>query len=325
MKNGKKAMAWALALMLMVFVKVSYGQSVEDATNAYNQGVALASTDLAKAVEQLIQAADIATKAGEAGNDIKKLAESQIPMLQYNYATSLYKDKKLDESIANFIHAREYAVKYNDDGIKAKTTDLLPKLYFSKGNSDLKDGKNESALDNFDKSIEFDSTFAKGYLGKGLVYKKMDKFAEMKSTLDKAIETGNKTADEKSVATAQKLMADEYLRNANDAFKKGNNNEVVAQLDESMKYVDSNVEVFYLYALAYNKMSKFDEALTSCEKGLALEENTPAKQARFYFEMGIAQSGKGDNGTACSSFKKAAIGPLAESANYQIKTVLKCS
>jgi len=89
--------------------------------------------------------------------------------------------------------------------------------------------------------------------------------------------------------------------------------------------VDNNVEAYYLYALAYNKQSKWDDAIKSAEKGLTLEENTPAKQARFYYETGIAQAGKKDNVSACASFKKAAVGPLAEQANYQIKTVLKCN
>jgi hypothetical protein len=41
--------------------------------------------------------------------------------------------------------------------------------------------------------------------------------------------------------------------------------------------------------------------------------------------MGNAQAGKGDTASACASYKKAAVGPFAESANYQIKTVLKCN
>ncbi|MFH1121411.1 MAG: tetratricopeptide repeat protein [Bacteroidota bacterium] len=325
MNNPKKISAILIAALLLVLVNVSNGQTKEEATNAYNRGVELAATDLPKAIEALIQAADFAAKTGADAADIQKMAEGQIPLLQYNYATSLYKEKKLDEAIANFLLAKEYATKYNDNSTKAKAEDLLPKLFLAKGNGELKEGKFPEAIASFDKAIEYDPSFAKAYLGKGLVYRKQDKFDEMKASLDKAIETGKTSNDEKTVASAGRTVADEYIKNANAAFKKGSFSQVVTFVDESVKYVDSNVEAYYLYALAFNKLSKWDEAINSAEKGLTLEENTPAKQARFHYEAGIAQAGKKDNTAACASFKKAAIGPLAEQANYQIKTVLKCN
>jgi len=325
MNNSRKISALLTAAILLVFVNLSNGQTKEEATNAYNNGVALAATDLPKAIESLIQAADISAKVGEEAADIQKMAEGQIPLLQYNFATSLYKDKKLDEAITGFILAHEYAVKYNDNSTKGKADELLPKLYFSKGNAQLKEDKFPEALATFDKAIAYDPAFAKAYLGKGLVYRKQDKFEEMKASMDKAIETGKASNDDKTVASASKTVADEYIKDANAAFKKGTFSQVITLIDESVKYVDNNVEAFYLYALSYNKLSKWDEALASAEKGLTIEEATPAKQARFHYEIGVAQAGKKDNGAACASFKKAAIGPLAEQANYQIKTVLKCN
>ncbi|KAF0197071.1 MAG: hypothetical protein FD166_2030 [Bacteroidetes bacterium] len=325
MNDTRKISAILIALMLLVFVNFTNGQTKEEAAAAYNRGVELAATDLPKAIESLILAADIATKTGADAADIQKLAEGQIPLLQYNFATSLYKDKKLDEAITNFILAQDYAKKYNDNSTKSKADDLLPKLYLAKGNADLKEGKYPEAIVSFDKALEYDPTFAKAYLSKGLVFKKQDKFDEMKAAMDKAIENGKAINDEKTVASASKTVAEEYIRLANGAFKKGTFAQVVTLVDESVKYVDNNVEAYYLYALAYNKQSKWDDAIKSAEKGLTLEENTPAKQARFYYETGIAQAGKKDNVSACASFKKAAVGPLAEQANYQIKTVLKCN
>lgn len=325
MNNTMKISALMLTAFMLFLVNFSNAQTKDEATTAYNKGVELASTDLPKAVTALIEAADIAEKAGPDAADILQMASQQIPLLQYNYATSLYKEKKLDEAIASFKLAHDYAVKYKDESTRAKADDLLPKLYLSKGNGEMKEDKLTEALASFDQAIAYDATFAKAYLLKGLVYKKQDKFEEMKSAMDKAIETGKVSNDEKTVASAGKTVADEYIKDANSAFKKGTFAQVVTLVDESVKYVDSNVEAYYLYALAYNKLSKWDDAIKSAEKGLTLEENTPAKQARFHYELGMAQAGNKDNGAACASFKKAAIGPLAEQANYQIKTVLKCS
>jgi tetratricopeptide (TPR) repeat protein len=324
MKNEKKIPVLLTALIMLVFVNFSKGQTMEEATNAYNLGVELAATDLPKAIQSLINASEISAKAGDEAVEIKKMAEGQIPLLQYNYATSLYKEKKLDEAITNFILAHDYAVKYNDNSTQAKADDLLPKLYLAKGNGELKENKFPEALASFDKAIGYDPAFAKAYLSKGVVYKKQDKFEEMKAAMDKAIETGNATNDDKTVASASKAIADEYVKDANGFFKKGSFAQVISSVDESVKYVDDNVEAYYLYALAYNKLSKWDEAISSAEKGITLEENTAAKQARFHYEIGLAQAGKKNNDDACASFKKAATGPYTEQANYQIKSVLKC-
>lgn len=324
MNNVRKISVLLTALVMLVFVNLSKGQTMEEATNAYNLGVELSATDLPKAIQSLINASEIAAKTGDEAIEIRKMAEGQIPLLQYNYATTLYKEKKLDEAITNFILAHDYAVKYNDNSTQAKADDLLPKLYLAKGSGELKDNKLPEALASFDKAIGYDAGFAKAYLSKGVVYKKQDNFEAMKAAMDKAIETGTATNDEKTVASASKAIADEYIKDANGYFKKGTFAQVISSVDESVKYVDNNVEAYYLYALAYNKLSKWDEAISSADKGLTLEENTPAKQARFHYEIGLAQAGKKNNDEACASFRKAAIGPYTEQANYQIKTVLKC-
>ena len=325
MKNTKRFLLGIMLTGILFGAKATYSQSLEEATNAYNAGVELAATDIPKAIQSLLQAADIAEKVGPEAEEIMVISRQQIPALQYNYATNLYKEKKVAEAITNFELAHEYAVKYKDDGIQAKSDDLLPKLYRVKGNDEYKAEKYTEALASFDKALGYNPDFAGAWLSKGLVYNKQKNDAALKESMDKAIETGTKINDEKTVEQAGKFMSDNLLGNANGAFKKNDFNGAIAILDESIKYADNNAEAYYLYALSYNKLSKWDEAIGSAQKGLELDGATPDKQARFFFEMGMAQAGKGSTGDACASFKKAARGPLAESANYQIKTVLKCS
>lgn len=325
MKNTKKILLGIMLTSILFGVKATYSQSLEDATNAYNTGVELAATDIPKAIESLLQAADIAEKAGPEAEQIMIISRQQIPALQYNYATNLYKEKKVDEAITNFELANEYAVQFNDDGIQAKSANLLPKLYRVKGNTEYKDENYTDAMVSFDKALEYDPDFAGAWLSKGMVYNKQNDDAALQEAMDKAIETGLKINDEKTVEQANKFMGDNLLGNANAAFKKNDFNGAIAILDESIKYADNNAEAYYLYALSYNKLSKWDEAIASAQKGMELDGETPDKQARFFFEMGMAQAGKGATDDACASFKKAAKGPFTESANYQIKTVLKCS
>ena len=325
MKNTKRFLLGIMLTGLLFGANTTYSQTLEEATNAYNAGVELAATDMPKAIESLLQAADIAEKAGPEAEQIMIISRQQIPALQYNHATNLYKEKKVEEAIINFELANEYAKQYNDDGIAAKSANLLPKLYRVKGNDEYKAANYEDALASFDKALEFDADFAGAWLSKGMVYNKQNDDAALKGAMDKAIESGLKINDEKTVEQAHKFMGDNLLGSANAAFKKNDFNGAIALLDESIQYADNNAEAYYLYALSYNKLSKWDEAIASAQKGMELDGETADKAARFFFEMGMAQAGKGSNGDACASFKKAARGPFVESANYQIKTVLKCS
>lgn len=317
-----KIKLFAVSIMAVISLN-SFAQTKDDAVNAYNKAVSLASTDLEQAVDAMKESAEIASKVG--ADTIGQMAQQQIPTLQYNYATSLYRDKKVEEAIDNFKLAYDYSVQYNDAGTKAKTADLLPKLYLAKGVNDYKAGKFDAAVESYDQALQYDSTLARAWLNMGVAYSKQNKETEMRTAYDKAITTGLSTNDEKTVEAARKAISDDLLINANKAFKKNDFSTTNALLDQAIQYTDSNTEVFYLNAVALNKLSKFDEAITMAERGLAVEEDNATKKARFFFELGNAQAGKGDTANACASYKKAAVGPFAESANYQIKTVLKCN
>lgn len=320
---NKKIKLLATSFILLFSIS-SFAQTKEEAINAYNKAVSLSATDLPQAIKSMIESSDIAAKVGVEADTIGQMAQQQIPTLQYNYATALYNEKKMDEAITNFKLAHVYAVKYNDPATKAKAAGLLPKLYLSKGANEYKAGTFAAAVDSYQKALEYDSTMARAYLNMGLAYKKLNKDAEMKQAFNKAIEKGTATNDGKTVEAARKTMSNDLLVDASGAFKKNDFKQTVALLGDAVKYSDTNPEIYYLYAVSLNKLSKWDDALAQAEKGLAIEENTDIKKARFYFEIGNSQAGKGENGNACASYKKAAFGSFAESANYQIKTVLKC-
>ncbi len=315
-----------LAIMIVMAATInSFAQTKEDAVNAYNKAVTLAGSDPQQAVVSMKEAADIAAKVGVEADTIGQMAQQQIATLQYNYATALYKEKKIDEAVENFKIASDYAKQYNDESTKAKADGLLPKLYLAKGVNDYKSENYDAAVESYTKALEYDSTMARAWLNMGLAYKKQNKDAEMRNAFENAVKQGLATNDEKTVEAARKSMSDDLLITANNAFKKNDFKTTADLLQEAVKYTEDNPEIFYLYAVALNKLERYDDALAQAEKGLTVEEDTPVKKARFHFEIGNAQAGKGQSGDACASYKKAAVGAFAESANYQIKNVLKCS
>jgi tetratricopeptide (TPR) repeat protein len=300
-------------------------QTKEDVINGYNQGAELAKTDTKAAIDQFNLVYQMALTVGTESEDIKILIETQLPILQLKYANELYKAKNIADAITNYLTAKDLAEKVGDTATISKTLDIIPKLYLSQGNDYYKNNDFENALINFDKALEFDPEYAKVYLSKGLVYKKQDNIPAMMESMEKAVEFGQKTNDEKTVTTASNVIRDNYLTNGQKAINAGNFQEAVTLLEQARLIGEPKSGIYYLLAVSYNKLSRWDDAIVAADNGLPLEEDTPDARAKFYFELGNAYLGKGSNQQACDAYKNALYGKNMEAAKYQIETVLKCN
>ena len=168
MKGMNKRILSTFILILGLSVAL-FAQTKDDVVNTYNKGVEMAKTDPKAAVAIFQQALGMAKTVGAEADDIKQLVESQLPALQYKVATTLYKEKNIDDAIPNFKLAADYAELYGDDATQKKAEDIIPKLIFSKGNGFYKAKTYDSALVYFDKALELDPDYAKVYLSKGMV------------------------------------------------------------------------------------------------------------------------------------------------------------
>ncbi|MDX9812628.1 MAG: hypothetical protein RBU28_09575, partial [Bacteroidales bacterium] len=67
----------------------------------------------------------------------------------------------------------------------------------------------------------------------------------------------------------------------------------------------------------------FNAGIENANKGLALETGDAEAKAKFYYQLAVAQAGKGDTSAACGSFKNALYGPFLEASKAQ-RSNLKC-
>jgi tetratricopeptide (TPR) repeat protein len=324
MKGSIKLPIFLVALLASVTVLVS-AQTKDDVINAYNEGAELAKTDTKGAIDQFNLVHQMALTVGTESDDIRILIETQLPVLQLKYANELYKARNIAEAIPNYIIAKELAQEVGDTATISKTTDIIPKLYLQQGNDLYKNGDLENALVNLDKALEFNPEYAKVYLSKGLVYKKQDNIPAMLEAMEKAIEFGEKTNDEKTVTSAGNVIRDNYLMNAQKEINEGNFAEAIVLLEKARLYGEPKAGIFYLLAVSNNKLSKWDDAIVAVNNGLPVEEDTPEAKAKFYFELGNAYVGNGNTSEACAAYKNALYGKNMEAAKYQIETVLKCN
>ena len=128
--------------------------------------------------------------------------------------------------------------------------------------------------------------------------------------------------DSVKIKQASKLAL-EYFRAAGSQASLANKlDEAIVMLNKAAKYGDDK-DLFYYFADVYNKQNNYDSGTEFARKGLALETGSPEAKAKFYFQLALAQTGKGQTADACASFKNAMYGPFAEPSKAQ-RTNLKC-
>jgi tetratricopeptide (TPR) repeat protein len=247
-----------------------------------------------------------------------------LPAWQYNVGNTILKEKKYDQAITAFEKSEEFATTYNDANIKEKSEDQLVKLYTNKGNTLLKAEKADSALLFLDKALVLDPQYSKALFTKGQAFKKKGDNVKMQENMELAIASASKVNDTVTIKAAKAAIGSSLYNEGKNAFTKKAYADAVTKLNTALTYDFKNKELYYLLASSNNFLKKYDDAISAATTGLPMEEQVPDKMARFYYELAKAYEGKKDVANACDNYKKAAIGTFKSSAEYQMKTVLKC-
>lgn len=317
-------LAFALTILTTFSGKSLFAQTKEDAGNAFNAALELSKTDMAGAVVKMQDVLKMCTTIGKDADTLKMKIATVIPVWQYNVGNNFLKEKNFDLALPAFEKSNEYAGIYSDKNIKDKSEAQLIKLYTNKGNTLLKAEKADSAILFLDKALKFDPEYSKALYAKGQAYKKKGDNMKMQENMDLAIASASKANDTLTVKAAKNAVGTSLYTEGKTAFTKKSFSDAATKLNDALNYDYKNKELYYLLATSNNNIKKFDEAISSANLGLVLEEQTAIKMARFYYEIAKAYEGKKDVGNACANYKKAAVGTFKASADYQMKTVLKC-
>jgi tetratricopeptide (TPR) repeat protein len=309
--------------MLMISVGV-FSQTMKEAVDAFNKGASLAKTDPDGAIVAYESCIKLASQLGEEGTETKADAEKQLPLMYFKSAVNLYKKKDFDGAIAGFKKSKEVADKYENKELSSKSERIIPQVYYAKGSTFYKKKNFESAMTALDKAIELNPKYAKPYLVKASIYKNQDDEEKFLEACDKGLEVGNTIHDKKTITSIKKLAKNSMFNSAVKAIEAEKWSEAEKYLNNSIKYGNESADVFYQLGKVYNAEKKWDDAITTLEKSLALDTKDEAGKAKYYYELGVANSGKGNNEVACSSFKKAMHGQYLQNAKYQVEQVLKC-
>ena len=323
MISGKKVKSLVLVMLFSISI-TGFSQSMKEAVDAFNEGASLTKSNPDGAIKAFEKCIGISEKLGDEGKDTKEKAEQQLPLLYYTVALNSYKKKDFDAAISGLNEAKAVADKYGNQEISAKSEKIVPQFYYAKGSSEYKNKDYDAALASLDKAAELNPKYAKPYLVKATIYKAQNDTENMLMACDKAIEVGA-SGDKKTAESAEKLAKNTMFNDAVAAIGAKNWDEAETSLKKSIEYGNDTPDVHYQLGKVYVAQKKWDPAITSLNTAVQGDQGDAVAKAKYYYELGNAFVGKGDNTSACDSFKKAQHGEYAQNAKYQIETVLKCN
>jgi tetratricopeptide (TPR) repeat protein len=317
-----KFLSLLLAVTFMGIAGVS-AQTMDDVVNKFNAAAELVNSDAAAAATLLQESIELANKVGPEADELRMMAESQLPAVYFRVGSEQQRDGNTDVAIESFNKSLDLGLEYNDPNTVARAQNILGRLYLSQGNNAYRANENEQAIELLTKSVEFDPENPRAYLLMGLSQRRLENLDGMITSMDQAIASAIKADDAQTQATAEKSVRDYLSIRANQSIQGNRGSEALKYLNMAVNYGEE-AQTYFLLTLAYNSLQQWDNAINAAEKALALEVDNAGEKAKIYFEMGNALREKGNDQAACSAFKNAAHGNYAEAANYQIQQVLKC-
>jgi tetratricopeptide (TPR) repeat protein len=318
-----KNFAGILIVSAIFGVNLNAQPTRNDVITYYNEGAKTMKTDIPAAIKAFEDVVTLSGKVGEAANDLKQKAVQVLPGLYVRAASnSLTEKKPAPEIIKAAKAAAAAAEKYGSAANKENAGKILVQGYYTMGTGFFTAKDYEKALMAFDTLLSINPGYTSAIYNKALIYRTQNNAAAFEETIDLflgKLESGKDDEKAKQAST----LALEYFRAAGSQANQADKlDEALGLLNKAAKYGDDK-DLFYYFADVYNKQKNFDSGAEYAQKGLALETGTADAKAKFYFQLGLAQAGKGQTADACASFKNAMYGTFAGPSKAE-RTNLKC-
>lgn len=299
------------------------GQTRSDVIKAFNEGVQASKTDTKAAIPAFENVIVLADKVGETCNDLKQKATQVLPGLYVKLASTAISEKKpAPEIIKAAKIASAMADKYGSATSKENAGKLLVQGYYSMGTDFFIKKEYDNAVLAFDSVLAINPDYSAAIYGKALVYRGQNNDASFEETIDKFIEKVKAGNEEEKVKQASTLSLEYFRAAGSQANQAEKLDDALSLLTKAAKYGEDK-DLFYYFADVYNKQKNFNSGAEYAQKGLALESGDAETKAKFYYQLAVAQAGKGQNAEACASFKNSLYGAFAEASKAQRKN-LKC-
>lgn len=324
MMNSKLIRKAAGMLMISAFAFTSLlAQDRNAVIAAFNEGAKLNKTDVPGAIKAFENAITIADQVGEPAADLRAKAAGALPGLYLRAAQAAISEKKPAPEIMSAARmAVAKAEQYGTQTHKDNASKLMVLAYNNLANNYFSQNDYANAILTFDSLLAINPDYTNAIYNKALVYARQNDDASFEGTIDLFLEKCSAANDTVRAQQASRLALEYFRAAGSKANSEDNLDEALAELTKAAKYGDDK-DLFYYLADVYNKQKSFKDGAENAQKGLALETGDAEAQAKFHYQLAVAQAGLGQTAQACASFKKAMYGPFVEASKAQSQN-LKC-
>lgn len=299
-------------------------QGRNDVIKAYNEGAKSTQTDPQAAIKAFENVVTLSEQVGDSAADLRQQAIKVLPSLYYNVAANAYTAKKpTPEVIQAAKKAAAAALKYENPSIKENADIILVKAYNKMAGEYFSKDDYTGALAAFDSVLLINPDYSSALYNKALIYIQQGNSDDFEKTIDSFIEKMKSGNNDVKIKQASDLALNYFRSAGSKANQEDKLDEALNLLNKAAKYGDDK-DLFYYFADVYNKQKDYDKGLDYAQKGLALETGDNEAKAKFYFQIALAQEGKGQTAEACEAFKNASFGVFAAPSKAK-RANLKCS
>jgi tetratricopeptide (TPR) repeat protein len=322
--NTKTMRKTAVILIVSTIIVANLkAQTRNDVIDAYNEGAKTMQTDVSAAIVAFEKVVLLSDKVGEPAADLKQKAVQVLPGLYVRLASnSLTEKKPATETIREAKKAMAAADKYASATNKENASKILVQGYYNMGTEFFTTKDYKNAILAFDSLLVINPAYLNAIYNKALIFRGQNNTAAFEENIDLYLEKVKSSNDSVKVKQASKLALEYFRASGSQANQANKLDEAIVMLNKAAKYGDDK-NVFYYFSDVFNKQKNFTKGAEYAQKGLTLETGDAEAKAKFYFQLGLAQEGKGLTTDACTSFKNAMFGAFAEPSKVQ-RANLKC-
>lgn len=220
--------------------------------------------------------------------------------------------------------ALQLAQELDQSNAITKISQYLQQLPKNWGNSAIENEQWSNALSHFERGIKHAENDAYMYYGKGLALINSGSTEEGLTTLQQAIEVGNRTGNTRVTGLATERIRDEFLSQASRALNSENPTTAEADaaidaLDEMEQYVEPNAKAMFYRSRALFEKGQYGAAIEAAESGLNLHQGSRSDAAKYHFIVAESQLELGNKSTACQRFQQATFGDYKPRAEHYLK------
>lgn len=319
-----KKMKFTLLALFLGLLTIANGQDMNAAGAKFNEGLELdKAKDYAGAIAVWEESVSMCNTIGIDADQLKSSIQQKLGYTYFKEGITLYKKQDFDPAIKALKNAERVATEAKDDKTAKQASTYIPKIYSTKGLTLMQNKDYEAALAVFDEALGYNPKCVDAFYGIGMTYKEMDSIDKATEAFDQVIALGaENSAAEKKVASSKEAAQVMLESKAVSELQIEHNQEAIVLLNKAIEYSQSSSNVYYLLALANNKLNNYAASIEAAQKGLIIEG---ADLSALNFQLGKAYEGNNDSANACAAFSKVKSGPNVELAKFQMTQVLKCN